>query len=100
MAVSSAVQAAKDGAFLDVTLSPNSPEAAFPDAYDEWRQRVKVRVTSPPEDNRANDELVDLAADFFDAEVSIVRGRRQPRKRLWVGLAADRVVQRLTDAGL
>lgn len=98
MAVAAAVQAAKDGAFLDVKLSPSSDATRFPDAFDAWRDLVKARVRAAPEDGKANEALVDAAAGFFDAEVTIVRGRRQPRKRLWIGLPRDRVVQRLQES--
>lgn len=98
--VSSAVKPARDGAFLDVTLSPGSDDAAFPASFDRWRDRVKARVRSAPEDGKANQELVDLAESFFDADVTIVRGQTQPRKRLWIDLPRDRVVRRLGEAGL
>lgn len=98
MAVSSAVQAARDGAFLDVTLSASSDETAFPTAFNEWRNRVKARVRAPARNGEANDELVDTAESFFDADVTIVRGATQPRKRLWIGRPEGEVVDALESA--
>lgn len=98
MAVSSAVEAARDGAFLDVTLSASSDETVFPTAFNEWRNRVKARVRAHAQDGEANDELVEAAEAFFDADVSIVRGATQPRKRLWIGRPEAEVVAQLETA--
>lgn len=102
MPVDSAVRPARDGCFVDVTVTPGSAEgdAGFPTAFDDWRGRVKARVIEPPEDGRANRELIERAAAFFEADVTIVSGDLEPRKRLWVGRSVGEVVQRLTDAGI
>lgn len=93
MAVDAAVHAAEDGAFLDVKLSPSSDATLFPDSFDEWRNLVKARVKAKPKRGDANAELVEAASRFFGADVTLVRGRTDPRKRLWIGMPKDRVVE-------
>lgn len=100
MALSDAVKPARDGAFVDVSVLPGAPKARFPESFDAWRHRVKAKVQAPPRDGQANAELLDLARAFFDADVTLVTGNTQPRKRLWVGLPPERVVKRLAEAGL
>lgn len=100
MALSAAVQPARDGAFLDISVRPGAPKADFPGTFDTWRNRLRAKVEAPPEDGKANVELVERAKAFFEADVTLVRGSTQPEKRLWVALPPDRIVQRLTEAGL
>lgn len=97
MTVSSAVDGTDDGAFLDVKVTASSDAAAFPEDYDRWRDVVTVRVTAPPTDGQANAELVAAAKGFFEADVEIAKGHREPRKRLWIGRSADDVVARIEE---
>jgi uncharacterized protein (TIGR00251 family) len=44
---------------------------------------LKVKITSVPQDGKANAELIEFLADFFGAkksEIKIVKGEREKRK--------------------
>jgi uncharacterized protein len=46
-------------------------------------QQLRVRLTAPPRDGRANEELVDYLAGLFSlrrSEIRIIRGEKDRRK--------------------
>jgi uncharacterized protein (TIGR00251 family) len=71
-----------------------------------WNDRLKVALRSPPEDGRANAELLDVLAEALDlrpAQLALVRGDRSRLKEVAVALPAEAVRSRLrakSDEGL
>ncbi|HMG45440.1 MAG TPA: DUF167 domain-containing protein [Acidimicrobiales bacterium] len=60
---------------------------------------LKVRVTAPPVDGKANAAVVELLAEILDAPVELVAGASSRRKRLRItGLDRDAVQQCLDAA--
>ncbi|MFH1283408.1 MAG: DUF167 domain-containing protein [bacterium] len=46
---------------------------------------LRIRVAAPPEENKANEELVDFMADFFEVKekmVKIIRGHKAREKTI------------------
>lgn len=69
------ITAGSGGLLLGVRLTPSAPRTAARGVYGD---RLKVSVTAPPEDNRANRQLVEALAGWLDLrrdDVSIVAGR-------------------------
>jgi uncharacterized protein (TIGR00251 family) len=64
-------------------------------------QVLKVRVTSPPVDDRANEQLVAFLAETVGLprrDVAIVRGHRSRRKTVgFKGLAPEELARRLRN---
>ncbi|NIS19671.1 MAG: YggU family protein [Thermoplasmata archaeon] len=55
--------------------------------YDPWRQRIKVRVTAPASEGKANEELARLLGDVLGVppkDVRILRGATTRRKTVHV----------------
>jgi len=66
--------AGSDGLLLGVRLTPSAPRTAVRGVYGD---RLKVSVNAPPEDNRANRQLVEALAGWLDLrrnDVSIEAG--------------------------
>ena len=83
----------KDGA---VTFSLRVQPRASRDAIEgEWNGALKVRVTAPPVDDRANEACRRLVAEHLNIPVSAVRilsGERSRTKRVEVrGVTAEQV---------
>jgi len=82
-----------DGA---VVFSVRVQARASRDAIEgEWQGALKVRLTAPPVDDRANDALRRLLAERLKVPVAAVRilsGERNRRKRVEVsGVSAERI---------
>ena len=96
--------------FLSVGSTPDDtlvavkvvPGASRTRVVGEHGDRLKVRVTAPPERGRANEELEALLAGSLRvavADVTMVRGTTQPRIVVLVrGLAPQVVADRLRSA--
>lgn len=90
------LEAAGDGWLLGVRVSPSAKQTRLQGTYGE---RLKVQVSSPPEDGRANRELeralagwLDLPADY----VTVQSGHKSRDKRLLVrGVGEDELRRRL-----
>jgi len=85
-----------DGCRLEIRLTPKSKKDAIGPEHD---GRLKVSVTSPPIDDRANAHLVKNMAKALGVaktDVEILAGKTSRNKSLLVrGLPANTVRQRL-----
>ena len=72
-----------------IRVIPASIKFKFPDGYDEWRNAIVVRVSSPAEGNRANRELVKELKKALNAEVEIVSGHKNPLKVIRIGMKKE-----------
>ncbi|MCK5254314.1 MAG: YggU family protein [Thermoplasmata archaeon] len=76
----------EDNVHIDLYVEPGASNQAL-GPYDPWRQRIKVRVTAPATEGKANDELAHLLADHLKVPpkaVQIVRGAMTRRKTVRV----------------
>jgi uncharacterized protein len=65
-----------------------------------WNASLKIAVSAPPEDGRANERLVEVIAELFGlrrSAVEIVGGRTSRDKRVRLALGAAAVRARLTE---
>ncbi len=94
-----AVQQAPDGVRLLLEVSPGAKHAGFPAGYNEWRQRIGIRVRAQAQEGRANKEVCDAVAAFFEvarADVELVSGPSDARKTILVrDVALEAVLARL-----
>ena len=65
-----AVTPGSSGPQIGVRVSPSAPRTRLAGLYGE---RLKVAVAAPPEDNRANGELVEALARWLDVRRDSVR---------------------------
>ena len=94
-----ALRAVDDGSIsLNVYVEPGASSQAL-GPYDPWRQRIKVRVTAPATEGKANAELADLiggALGVPSKTVRIARGATTRRKTVLVeGVDLDAAIQAL-----
>ncbi len=75
-----------------IYVQPNARKTAFEKIHDD---QIKLKVHAPPEDGKANDEVIRFIASFFSLrknQVEIVSGHLARRKR--VALSFDRALSR------
>ncbi len=98
--VAAALEEQSNGTLISVRVSTGSDSARFPAGYDQWRHQIEARVTAAPQQGKANRELLELVAGFFDVasnEVTLARGHTSREKRIHVRRPVDAVVQRLNN---
>ena len=62
-----------------VQVIPRSKKSAV---IDLGKSLLKVRVVSPPTDNRANNELIEVLAQFYNTRKSSIRIKRGMKSRM------------------
>jgi hypothetical protein len=79
-----------DGIEVDLLVVPNASKASVVGVHGD---RVKVRVTSPPEKNKANAAVIDLLGHVTGArQVEVTRGRTGRHKTVLLsGVTIDDV---------
>lgn len=73
----------KDGIVIHVKVQPRSSRSGIEITGDE----LKVRLKSPPVDNKANEELIEVLADELGVKkgsISIIRGLSSRQKVLLI----------------
>jgi uncharacterized protein (TIGR00251 family) len=69
-------------ATLAIYVQPNARKTEFEKIYDD---QIKIKVHAPPEDGKANDEVIRYIASFFSLrknQVEIISGHLARRKRI------------------
>ncbi|MCE5297237.1 MAG: DUF167 domain-containing protein [Euryarchaeota archaeon] len=97
MSFSDAVRAVPGGSEIDVIVSPNAKKCSIGDV-DQWRKRLVIKVTAPPEGGRANKEVEELLSDTFGVKATISVGHIARMKTVIVPLDKDEVVTKLERA--
>jgi len=98
-----AVQPTEAGFRLLLEAHPGARRAAFPDGFNAWRGRIGVAVRAPPQEGKANREVVALVADFFGvprAGVAVELGVSDSRKVVAVTGLDAAAGRRLLEAAL
>tara|TARA_B110001454_G_scaffold219200_1_gene251812 strand:- start:39781 stop:40095 length:315 start_codon:yes stop_codon:yes gene_type:complete len=77
-------------ATLAIYVQPNARKTEFEKIHDD---QIKIKVNAPPEDGKANDEIVRYIAKFFSLrknQVEIISGHLARKKR--IALSFDKVL--------
>ncbi|MEE8456435.1 MAG: DUF167 domain-containing protein [Acidimicrobiia bacterium] len=83
------------GVEVDVLVVPNASKASVVGVHGD---RVKIRVTSPPERNKANAAVIELMRQVTGVrQAEVIRGRTARQKTiLLTGVTVEVVRERLT----
>ena len=97
--ITPAIASSEKGTIITLEVSAGSKITRFPAGYNEWRQTIGCMVHSPPNEGKANRDLIGILADFFKIskdKVIILSGTASPLKRvLLVGLPSETVLKAL-----
>lgn len=93
-----AIKKHRDGAILDLFVTPRSESATFPAGYNKWRKRIEIKVVSPAKENKANKEVLKTVAAFFnktDKKILVVSGDKSREKTILIkDVSVDEVIDR------
>ncbi len=72
----------KDGVILSVKLIPSSSFSKIADYNEEY---IRIKISSPPVDNRANNELIAFCSKLLDinkSNIKIISGEKSKIKKI------------------
>ncbi|OPY29328.1 MAG: hypothetical protein A4E28_00926 [Methanocella sp. PtaU1.Bin125] len=97
MSFAEAIRATKEGAVIDLEVSPGSRSTVVPSGYNPWRKRIEVRLMAPPEKGKANDELIRALSGLFSipsTSIEITSGATNSRKSVLIrGVGVEAVIK-------
>ena len=82
-----AIDNSKDGVLIKLHVIPGSSKLVFPARYDRWRDCIEIKVKAPAKENRANREIIEKIAEYFNIstkDVSIVSGKKGRKKTVLI----------------
>ena len=74
----------KEGIVLNVKLVPNS---SFSKITDFTKEYVRIKISAPAIENKANKELISFCAKLFDvnkSKITIISGEKSKLKKYWL----------------
>lgn len=77
-----------NGVIFNVKLVPNS---SFNKIVDFTNEFVRIKISAPPLENRANKELIEFCSDLFDiskSKITIVSGEKSKLKKVLLSEAS------------
>ena len=73
-----------DGVVFNVKLVPNS---SFSKIVDKTNEYVRIKISAPPIENKANKELISFCSDLFNvnkSKISIISGEKSKLKKVLI----------------
>jgi hypothetical protein len=77
----------QDGATIPLFVTPNCRSCIFPAGFNEWKNRIKIKVKAKAQDNKANKDVLKTIAEYFNTKlknVYIVSGEKSKEKTVFV----------------
>ena len=87
------ITASEKGVILTVKLTPNASKNEIIGYCDDY---VKIKVSAPPNENKANKKLTEFAADYFDiakSSVELISGDKSRLKKLLLKNISEDIVK-------
>ena len=92
----------QEGAIFDIFVTPKAHNIVFPAGYNDWRRCIEMNVCAPAEKDKANKEVIQTVAGFFNkplSDIYILAGRNNREKTILVkGETVGFVTDRLRDS--
>jgi hypothetical protein len=96
-----AVKISNEGVLLQLHVVPGSSQSVFPAGYNSWRKCIEIKVQSEAKDNKANIEVRETIASFFQLpvkDVTLISGQRNREKTLSLHhVSRDAVYRKLME---
>ena len=87
MSFEKAIKETKDGIAIDLEVTPGSKKACFPAGYNQWRERIEIKLSSAAQKGKANEQLIEITADFFNIssrDIAIISGAKNTKKTILI----------------
>ncbi len=73
MPYENAIKSTGNDTIIDLDVTPGSKSTEVPSGYDEWRNRIRARLTAKAVCGKANRQLIDELSGIFGINQSLVR---------------------------
>ncbi len=98
MSYENAIKSTGDDTIIDLDVTPGSKSTEVPSGYDEWRNRIRARLSAKAVGGKANKQLIKELSGIFGINQSLVRlsGETSTKKSVkLIGVAREDVIYAL-----
>jgi len=92
----------QDGATIPLFVTPNCRNCIFPAGFDEWKNRVEIKVKAKAQDNKANKDVLKTVAGFFNTKIKnvyILSGEKSREKIVFIkGSSVEFISNKLMES--
>ncbi|MEA1985417.1 MAG: DUF167 domain-containing protein [Euryarchaeota archaeon] len=96
MTLHDAITKTDTGILIYLEVNPGSRILSVPSGYNQWRQRIEVKLTKDAQKGKANDQLIKALSEFLGlgtSSIVIVTGAKSRQKSILVkGMNYNNVV--------
>jgi uncharacterized protein (TIGR00251 family) len=96
-----AVTASPKGVILFLHVTTGSSQTVFPGSYNQWRKCLEIKVQSEAKDNKANTEVLETIARFFQLpgkNVTLLNGEKIREKTVCLkAIPLNRIQEKLKE---
>lgn len=103
MPIKDAVEIQNKTIRLKLHVIPGSKSPCFPAGIDEWRHALEMKVQAAPKDNKANEEVLQILADFLhisQRNITLASGHKGREKVVIITGITPKVVYQKLEEGL
>jgi uncharacterized protein (TIGR00251 family) len=79
-----AIQQKENKLYIRVHVTPNASTSLFPAGFDTWRNSIEIYVQAEAQDNKANQDVIRVIAQYCQVPASQVRIHLGLKKRMKV----------------
>lgn len=80
-----AIKSSNHGVILCLHVVPGSSQTVFPAGYNQWRKCIEIKVCSNAKKNKANNDVIQIVAQFFqlsEKDVMLMSGQKSKEKTI------------------
>ncbi|UCH88436.1 MAG: YggU family protein [Thermoplasmata archaeon] len=84
--ISDAIYKTEEGVVINIIVRPQSKNSGIT-GFNSWRKTLELQVQSPPSHGKANKEVIEIIANFFQlkkSDVVIISGLKLTQKKILI----------------
>lgn len=102
MKCKNAISTSENGVIIKIHVIPSSSQSIFPAGYNNWRRCIEVKVKAEAKENKANNEVREKLAEYFNISpkgISIISGKKDRDKIILIkNVGINKVCKRIEES--
>ena len=102
MSCKNAISLSRDGVLIKLHVIPSSSQSVFPAGYNEWRKCIEIKVKAEAKENKANNEVVEKIAEYFNIspkDIYIISGQQGREKTISIrNVQIDKICKKIEES--
>ena len=87
---------------IHIIVTANASNKIFPAGYNQWRNKIEIKVKEKPKDNKANQEIIETIAEYFNLShkmITITSGEKNREKTILIkNISKQQIIKKIGDS--